>query len=112
MRAQRGAVLDGGDEVFSVGIEMMLKSETMAGNELPAIARCMNYHRLSRFFLHTKAGGSDIVLENVLKFSGLFRSRLAHAVKALRITAWIIVALEFLVASQLELMVDLSGFER
>src|SRR5262245_50386094 len=87
-------MLDAGQEIVAVAVEMALQGETEAGHELAAVAGAGQTQAAGRSLLGTEAGCPLAVLEDMLDVRALITSFRIDAGEALGVETRIIVVLE------------------
>ena len=99
-------MVDLGQDVRAVGVEVPVERELVPGGELPAGALPRDGQRGGGLLLHPDAGRARVVLEDVLDVAGPVAAAGIDAVEPLGVAAGEVVELQLVVAGDLELVGD------
>ncbi len=109
--AHGGLMVNRGQYVLAVAVEVPIQGEFAPRRELAAGARTADVHAGRGLLLHANRGGSSVVVEDVLNVGGPISSPGGDAVEPLGIGARELVQLELVVVRDLELVADSADLD-
>lgn len=105
-------VLDGGEDIRTVGVEVSFEVEAMAADELSAVAFATHDESGDRLLFHADARGALIVLKDFLQVLRTLAAGRVDAVKTLRVLAGVVVLFQIRIHRQLEGVHHLAHLDR
>src|SRR5262249_29387313 len=101
-----GVMLDAGDEIGAVGVEVAFERELVSWEEVAAIAAATDAQARQRLLLHANAGQVAVLLKDIFNVLLLLATARAHAVKMMREVATPLIGFEHLDPVDDTLMVE------
>src|SRR5262249_47236951 len=108
--AEVSFVLDRGQQVRAVAVEVPLERHNVAGDEVPAVARPLDDEAGPGLLLHPDLGRPPVVLKDVVEVVRAVAARAVDAVEPLGVVARPVVPLELVDLADGELVLDRAGW--